>query len=288
MTLLIDDESMKFAFSSNAFRKFSLIETIEILADIGYKGIEIMADIPHAYPPDLKEGDISAIKSALDRKQMEISNINTFMLWAEGDTWHPSWIEKDFVLREKRVAHTRRCIELAAELGVRTISTEPGGPLDSLTEAEGLEIFKAGLEAVQDLAREKDVRVLIEPEPGLLIENSEQFLCFYDGLDKDIFGLNFDIGHFFCVNENPAELISKLQHCSHHYHLEDIAASRVHHHLLPGEGDIDLHRVLSEINHTDYAGFVTVELYPYEDQPAKTAEKALTYLKKLSPFSTKS
>jgi len=255
---------MKFAFSSNAFRKYSLIDTIEILADTGYEGIEIMADSPHAYPPDLQDSDIHAIRSALNRNHMEISNINSFMLWAEGDTWHPSWIEKDPALRERRVQHTRNCIELAAELGARTISTEPGGPLEGFT------------------AREKNVRVLIEPEPDLLIENSRQFLSLYNELDKDIFGLNFDIGHFFCVNENPAELISELQDCSYHYHLEDIAENRVHHHLLPGAGSIDLHRVLKEIDHTGYPGFVTVELYPYEEQPAKTAEKALTYLKQLS------
>ena len=45
--------TIKFAFSSNAFRKFSLIETIQELGKIGYKGVEIMADRPHAYPPDL-------------------------------------------------------------------------------------------------------------------------------------------------------------------------------------------------------------------------------------------
>ncbi len=283
MTSFIKEKPMKFAFSSNAFRKYSLVETIEILAGIGYEGIEIMADIPHAYPPDLKENDIVTIKSALDRNHMEISNLNTFMLWAEGDTWHPSWIEKDPALREKRVQHTRRCIELAAEFGARTISTEPGGPLDGLSEAEGLEIFKTGLEAVQSLAREKGVRILIEPEPDLLIENSHQFLSFYAELDKDVFGLNFDIGHFFCVNEDPAALVPKLQHCSHHYHLEDIAKNRVHHHLLPGSGEIDLYQVLTEIKQTGYRDFVTVELYPYEDQPVETAKKALSYLKKLFP-----
>ncbi|HIJ75127.1 MAG TPA: sugar phosphate isomerase/epimerase, partial [Deltaproteobacteria bacterium] len=41
---------MKFAFSSNAFLQCTLSETISILAGIGYEGIEIMADVPHAYP----------------------------------------------------------------------------------------------------------------------------------------------------------------------------------------------------------------------------------------------
>ncbi len=50
-------KEMKFAFSSNAFLRFDLLETIKIISSIGYTGIEIMADIPHAFPsrPDAKQ-----------------------------------------------------------------------------------------------------------------------------------------------------------------------------------------------------------------------------------------
>ena len=44
---------MKFAFSANAFLRFDILETIKIISSIGYTGIEIMADIPHAFPLDL-------------------------------------------------------------------------------------------------------------------------------------------------------------------------------------------------------------------------------------------
>lgn len=276
---------MKFAFSANAFRKYSLIDTIEILADLGYQGIEIMADIPHAYPPDLRDTDIAAILSALDRCHMRISNINAFMLWAEGDTWHPSWIEADPAQRQRRITHTLRCIDLAARLGASTISTEPGGPLDGMEVDTALGIFREGLEAVAPTAREKGVKVLIEPEPGLLIERSDQFLHFIDGLDREVFGLNFDIGHFYCVNEDPVTLVTALQRHTSHYHLEDIGADRVHHHLLPGLGAIDLPGVLQAIDRLDYPGFVTVELYPYEENPVETARMALAYLRTHFPAS---
>ncbi len=273
---------MKFAFSANAFRRYSLAETIAILADIGYGGIEVMADTPHAYPPALVPGDIEAIREALDRSGLVVSNINAFMMWAVGDTWHPSWIEKDPAQRAIRINHTRQCIDLAAALGCGTISTEPGGPLDGMSPAEGFALFREGLLAVEDRAREKGVRVLIEPEPDLLIENSRQFLEFFQGLDPAVFGLNFDIGHFFCVGEEPALLVHELRQYTGHYHLEDIAATRKHHHLLPGKGAIDLGAVLEAVKSNGYTGFVTVELYPYEDEPEKTARQAFNYLQEWS------
>lgn len=269
---------MRFAFSSNAFVRKSLADSIRIIAEVGFAGIEIMADTPHAFPLHLSEKDIRAIRRRLDESGLEISNLNAFMHHADGDTYHPSWIENDPALRAKRVDYTIRCIDLAEKLGVRNLSTEPGGPLCGLSEERGLELFREGLAAVEKRAREKGVRVLIEPEPGLLIERSDQFLKFYEDLDPDVFGLNFDIGHFFCVGEDPAALVESLRGLAHHFHLEDIAASREHHHLLPGKGAVDLPAVLDRLERTDYPGFVTVELYTYAERPEEAAQEAYDYL----------
>jgi len=272
---------MKFAFSSNAFRQYTLVETIRIIAELGYEGIEIMADTPHAYPPDLKQKDIAGIRQALFKNDLSISNLNAFMLHALGDTWHPSWIERDPALRSQRVEHTRRCIDIAQELGNTTISTEPGGPLVDMEEDEALLLFKEGLMEVYDRALEKGIRILIEPEPDLLIENSTQAKAFFKDLDPQVFGLNFDIGHFFCVGEDPAVCIREMKAIIHHFHIEDIASTRKHHHLLPGMGAIDFASVFDAIDDIGYDGFVTVELYPYENQPIEAAERALSYLQAL-------
>ena len=272
---------MKFAFSSNAFRKYSLIETIRILSELGYRGIEIMADTPHAYPPHLDKRDVQDISNTLNENRLDISNLNAFMLHALGDTWHPSWIERDAAMRSRRIDHTLQCIDLAEELGITMLSTEPGGPLKDMEEKEALSLFKEGLMAVYDKAIEKGVRILIEPEPDLLIENSTQAKAFLQDLDPQVFGLNFDIGHFFCVGEDPATCIREMKDFIHHFHIEDIAQTRKHHHLLPGMGAIDFTRVLEAIEGIGYDGFVTVELYPYEDRPIEAARLALSYLQAL-------
>lgn len=271
---------MKFAFSANAFRKHTLFEAIQILRDCGYRGIEIMADVPHAFPAHLSEQDVAAIRRRLDQCEMEISNINAFMHHADGDTYHPSWIESEPALRAKRVDYTLRCIDLAAALGAETISTEPGGPLQGMTREEGLRVFREGLMQVEDRARQKKVRILIEPEPGLLIENSTQFLELFRELDPGVFGLNFDIGHFYCVGEDVSSLVRSLGHCAPHYHLEDIASNRVHHHLALGAGALPIPEVLDTIAETGFTGFVTVELYTYEDEPIQAAGDAMAYLQK--------
>ena len=274
---------MEFAFSTNAFKRFSLKDTINILSEIGYNGIEILCDIPHAYPKNLTNSDINELKLLLSKLKISISNLNAFTLFAIGDTHHPSWIENDIESRKMRIDHTLDCIKLARKLGVSNISTEPGGPVNSqgLSENELLRIFENGINEVLKTAEDENVTVLVEPEPGLLIENSEQFIKFIKNFDSKHIGLNFDIGHFFCVGEDPSQVIYKLSEYVRHVHLEDIAADRTHHHLMLGEGAIDIESVFKSLKDIGYEGFTTIELYPYQECPINAAKNAMKFIKSL-------
>ena len=115
----------------------------------------------------------------------------------------------------------------------------------------------------------------------MLIENSDQFLQFMKKIDTDFIKLNFDVGHFFCVNEDPAELILKLEQYIEHVHLEDISKDRVHNHLIPGHGVINFEKIFENLEKIRYKGFITIELYPYLKQPEKAASEALNHLKSM-------
>ena len=274
---------MKLSFSSNAFKKFSLDNAIREIAKIGYNGVEILCDIPHAYPPEFSEEQTKKIKNLISDLDIGISNLNAFTLYALGDVYHPSWIEADNKLREIRVKHTIDCIYLAKKLGAKNLSTEPGGPISIQKTEVGshvlLKIFAEGLKKVKNIAEENNVKILVEPEPSLLIENSEQFLHLMKTICSDFIKLNFDIGHFYCVKEDPSETILKLIDYIEHFHLSDIAYNRVHYHLIPGIGSINFEQVFDTIKKIGYKGFVTVELYPYQDNPIYVAKQAYNYLK---------
>jgi sugar phosphate isomerase/epimerase len=113
----------------------------------------------------------------------------------------------------------------------------------------------------------------------MLIENSEQFLQLMKTICSDYIKLNFDIGHFYCVKEDPSETILKLIDYIEHFHLSDIAYNRIHYHLIPGIGSIDFEQVFDTIKNIGYKGFVTVELYPYQNNPIDVAKQAYNYLK---------
>lgn len=271
---------MKLAFSTNAFKKHSLQDSIKKISTIGYEGVEILADIPHAYPPMFGEERIGSVIDTLSECKIQVSNLNAFTLYAITDLYHPSWIENNNSLRELRIQHTINCIDLAQKIGSKTISTEPGGPVEpGVTDIVGLrKLFVRGLSQAAAIAEKNKIKILIEPEPSLLLENSTEFLDFIKNVDSDYVRLNFDIGHFYCVKEDPGKLVYRLVDYIEHFHLADIASNRVHHHLIPGEGSIDFRSVFKAILEIGYKGFVTVELYPYQDDPMYAAKAAYDYL----------
>ena len=271
---------MKLAYSTNAFKRYSLNEAIRIIAEIGYEGIELLCDSPHAYPPIFQDKEIHSFKNQIAKFRLVISNLNAFTLYSISDVYHPSWIEDDKVSRELRITHTINCIKLAKKIGAKNLSTEPGGPvMGRKTNMKYLEkLFMEGLNRVVPIAEEENIKILIEPEPNLLLENSNQFLNFIENLSTDNVGLNFDIGHFYCVGEDPTEIIYKLSEYIEHFHLADIASNRIHNHLIPGEGSINFRSVFRAIEGIGYKGFVTVELYPYQLCPKEAGKKAYEYL----------
>jgi sugar phosphate isomerase/epimerase len=274
---------MQLAFSSNAYLRYPIEETIARIARIGYRGIELLADVPHAWPAGLLDVEKQKIRDALEKHQLTISNINAFMMNAIADPrqpyWHPSWIDPDPHYRAIRREHTKRALQLAVDLGAPQITTEPGGPLfPGQTWKSAADIFYDELMPCVEIAEALGVQLLIEPEPDLLIERFAQYLSFIERIDSRMVGLNFDVGHAYCVGEDPQDWVANMAPHTRHYHLEDIAATRVHQHLVPGRGAIDFAATLAAIQATGYDGWLTVELYPYLDDPDSAAREAREYL----------
>jgi len=57
---------MKLAYSSNAYLNFPIEETIARIAALGYDGLELLADVPHAWPAGLLEEQKQTIRKCLD------------------------------------------------------------------------------------------------------------------------------------------------------------------------------------------------------------------------------
>ena len=274
---------IRLAFSTNAFKRNTLAEAVDAIADAGYAGVEVMADVPHAHPLRFDAAARAALKRQIADRGLAVSNVNAFTHFADGDTYHPTWIADDLQRRRVRIDHTIGAVELAAELGAATVSVQPGGPLigTGLDRAEAERRFADGLAIVILHARRLGITIAVEPEPGLLIETAAEYAAFKAAhfADEPAVRMNCDVGHLFCVGDSPEDVIRGQADQVAHVHLEDIGANRVHQHLLPGRGVIDFPAVFAALTDVGYAGWTTVELYPFEATAAETARRAMDHLR---------
>jgi sugar phosphate isomerase/epimerase len=245
-----------------------------------------MADRPHAFPEDLKAGRISSLIEHLQSHNLKVSNLNSRKVSVLGDGFSPSWIDEDWHARENRISYTLDCMRLAAALGIPHVSIAPGGPIPaSMNKKEAWRLFIASMHRVLPLSQKLGVKLLVQPEPGLVIENSDEMLAFIKELDDhnqlghNQLGVDFDAGHFFCAMEDPCEAWEKLKPYVGHVHIEDIAESHAIRHLQLGEGVMDIPGFLHYIGDSGYTGFVTIGLDDYEQRAEDVVQASSRYMR---------
>src|SRR5450432_3350578 len=77
---------MKLAFSTNAYTRFPLIDALRGIKSAGFSGVEILADAPHAFPPQITSEMTSDVARTLDKLSLQVSNINcncSFGYWKD-------------------------------------------------------------------------------------------------------------------------------------------------------------------------------------------------------------
>lgn len=272
---------MNFAYSTNAFVRYTLPGALEAIHTLGFAGVEIMCDRPHLYPPDFDPARVEEVRARLKTRRLKVTNLNSFTLFAVGDTYLPSWIEPEPERRRIRIEHTKACLHLAKALDCGCISIPPGGPLNTSSRSQAMSLFYQGLEQVIPVAESLDIRLLVEPEPNLLIERTSEFKAFIREVRSAHVGINFDIGHFYCAGEEPQAAFEELVAWVGHVHLEDIGKSRIHQHLVPGDGAVDFKGIFQTMKKLDYRGDISLELYPYVNEPKAAGRVSLEHLRPL-------
>jgi sugar phosphate isomerase/epimerase len=275
---------MRLAFGTNAFTRHPLEEGLAAIAAAGYRWVEILADRPHLFPPDWDRERLAGLARTLHRLGLGVCslNANTAVGFYQDPPpeplFGPGLCNPDPALRDLRVCYTRRCLEIAADLGAACVTLTSGRPLPGCPPEEAIGHLRASLARLLPDAEALGVRLALEYEPGLLVEDAGQAVALFDQLASPWLGLNLDVGHARVVGEEPAALIRQLGTARlFHLHLEDIR-DRVHYHRIPGEGEMDFGAIFAALGEIGYAGAAAVELYTCVEAPAAAARQSRDHL----------
>ena len=277
---------LRFAYSTNAYTKGPLDRAVADVAKRGFEGVEILADAPHAFPaPDL---DLDGLKAAIADSKLAVANLNANTTVGldpkrrDPSGFWPGFLDSAIGVRKMKTEYVKNVIDLAREVESPAVCTASGVRPPGTSDREAFSRLAAALEEILDhAARAPQVRVGLEYEPGFYLGDLVSTLRVVRELGHPLLGFNLDIGHAWCVGDDLEKAIGEAGPRIWNLHVEDIKG-RVHEHLVPGRGDLDFLAMFRALERIKYAGFLTLELYPYKDKPGEAGEEGLKYLRSLA------
>src|SRR5438309_11247144 len=123
---------MKLAFSTNAYTRFTLDEAVRGIQRAGFDGVEILADVPHAYPDAIDDRLVGEVRKTLAETGLAVSNINcncSFGYWKDAPSepyFEPSLISRNPRHRADRTRMILKTLEFAKQIGAENISINSG------------------------------------------------------------------------------------------------------------------------------------------------------------------
>lgn len=247
------------SYNSNGLRNLSTEEAIRSVAAAGYDGIELSVHKSLFHPLNMSVRELKELKNAVESSNLRISCLAAGSADILSDIpYEPSLIAAKAEQRQMRINLIRRTMEVARYLEAPVVNFASGLLSPGVAAESAHAYLVEGIQAC--LRHQDDVILAIEPEPGMFIETTEEAIDLIQEINSPKFALNLDIGHVYCCEDDYLGKIAKALDYSVHIHVEDIV-NKVHHHEIPGTGEIDFLAFAKLCRQKGYQDFISVELY---------------------------
>jgi L-ribulose-5-phosphate 3-epimerase len=250
----------RFAYVTSGLSGHRLEDALTLLADSGYDGIALTLDHVHFDPlaPRLR-ARAERLARLLDGLGLArvVETDARFALDPRRQHF-PSLLSDG---RQRRLEFMRRAIDVAGVLGAPVVTMRSGVVPASLDPVTAWALLLDGCERLLPRAERWDVRLGMEPEPGMLIERIQDFEMLARRLGGPArLGLTLDLGHCAAVEPEPvAACVTDAAGRLVHVHVKDVKRGGDEA-LMLGEGELDLPAALGALDEARYDGLVAVEL----------------------------
>jgi L-ribulose-5-phosphate 3-epimerase len=273
---------MRLGFSTNSIGDIDPLLAVPMLRDLGYESLAITLD-HHTLDPwaaDLVARTARWSQALAAAGMACVIETGARHLLDTHLKHEPTLVSADWEARGRRVAFTRRAIEIAAELGADCVSLWSGVGRGAADGDAFWSRLMVGLEQILAHAASCGVVIGFEPEPGMFIDTLDRATILRDRLGRpEALGLTVDLGHMECMGEWPcADHLRAWAGPLVNVHVDDMRACR-HEHLPLGAGDVDFAPLLAALAASGYRGGLHLELPRQSHRWLETARESAEFLR---------
>jgi L-ribulose-5-phosphate 3-epimerase len=273
---------MRLGYGTNGFANHRLPEALTVIAELGYDGVALTLDHNHLDPfgPGLRE------RTAEVGKLLAEHNLSVVIETGGRYVLDPYRKHEPTLLHthgsERRIALLERAVDVAADLGADAVSFWSGTLPSDVSPELGWDRLVASCNQLVAYAADRGVRLGLEPEPGMLVDDLAGYLKLQAEVGSEALGLTLDIGHLVCNEPNPpATCIATGAPYLVNVQIDDMRRG-VHEHLEFGTGEVDFAEVFEALHAIDYQGLVAVELPRHSHAAPTVARESIVFLERFS------
>jgi sugar phosphate isomerase/epimerase len=250
--------------------KGDVAASLSQIAALGYQGVELAIRDPRLV-------DAQALGRLVGKYDLVVPAIGTGQAWGEEGL---SFTDPDAGIRRQAIERIKSHVPLASQLGALIIIGLIRGVVKPGTgHAQAMDWLVQALGECAQAAHEAGVRLALEPinrYETTLINSVQQGLELVSRVDAPNFGLLLDTFHMNIEEHDIEASIAACGARTFHFHVAD--SNRLH----PGGGHLDFRSILSCLDASGYAGWVSGEFLPIPDA-LTAARNSFEHLRPLLP-----
>lgn len=270
---------MKIAMFTSGYARNPIEDVFRDAKRFGYDGIELWGARPHAYAPDLRNGEINHIKALIEKYEMPVIGYTPEM---NAYPFNPM-MGNERALKES-IDYIKLSMDMAKEMGAgfTLISLGHAGYYTSHSV-----IWKKAEYVLKELAsygekiKHKIVLEPLTPYESNVITTANDLKEALDMVPSEYLLGMCDVVPPYVQHEPVLSYFNKLGNKMYHMHIIDSDGSSDSH-IMPGEGNMPLFELMSELKDLNYKGFLTIELVTgYINEPSLYALRAIKNLRSM-------
>jgi len=267
---------MKFAICNEIYRGWKLEDTLAHAARLGYAAVELapftLADSVTAVPTHERQ----RIRQMAERNQIEIAGIHWVLVKPEGLYLnHP-----DPALRGRTARYFCDLVDFCADVGGKVMvvgSPKQRNVLPGVSFEQAWDWATETFREAAARAKERRISICIEPLANTetnFINTAAEAIRFAAAFRSPYFRIILDV-KAMCSEAKPIpELIRGAWPHFGHFHANDKNLKG------PGFGDVDFHPIARALKEVGYEGYVSVEVFDFEEGAEVIAQRSIDYLRR--------